>query len=373
MARARRLPLTVYMNSIPVGVWSITSSGEHQFRYFSSWLDSAQARPISLSLPLISAADHHSGSVVEQFFDNLLPDTPSLRKRLQTRFHTGTHSAYDLITAVGSDCLGAVQILPEAPASRNCLQILPEAPASRNCLQILPEAHEEPEPAYTITGQAVTESEIARILRETVLSRSTLGSLRSFRISLAGAQEKTSFCFHDGNWLIPLGQTPSTHIFKLPIGDIGIADMSDSLENEHLCSRLFANFGIPTAETEIQSFEDEKVLIVTRFDRRVSPGGRIIRLPHEDFCQATGTPSALKYESDGGPGIQTIMGILSSARDPRNDRLLLLKALMLDWLLAAPDAHAKNFSIALLAGGMFSLAPVYDITSAPIFMELTNP
>ena len=33
-------------------------------------------------------------------------------------------------------------------------------------------------------------------------------------------------------------------------------------------------------------------------------------------------------------------------------------------MLCAPDGHAKNFSIALHAGGAFSLAPLYDVLSA---------
>lgn len=33
-------------------------------------------------------------------------------------------------------------------------------------------------------------------------------------------------------------------------------------------------------------------------------------------------------------------------------------------MLAAPDGHAKNFSIRLLAGGAFELTPLYDVMSA---------
>ena len=41
-----------------------------------------------------------------------------------------------------------------------------------------------------------------------------------FRISLAGAQEKTALLMHDGQWQRPIGATPTTHIFKLPVGRI---------------------------------------------------------------------------------------------------------------------------------------------------------
>ena len=88
------------------------------------------------------------------------------------------------------------------------------------------------------------------------------------------------------------------------------------------------------------------------------------RLPQEDFCQATGTPPALKYEADGGPGIEKIMSILLGSQDAHSDRLRLLKTQLLFWLLAAIDGHAKNFSLRLLLRGGFQLTPSYDVMSA---------
>ena len=41
----------------------------------------------------------------------------------------------------------------------------------------------------------------------------------------------------------------------------------------------------------------------------------------------------------------------------------LLLAQILFWLLAAPDGHAKNFSLHLLPGGRYRLAPLYDVMS----------
>ncbi|ANO34936.1 hypothetical protein A6E01_17285 [Vibrio breoganii] len=41
-----------------------------------------------------------------------------------------------------------------------------------------------------------------------------------FRISVAGVQEKTALLFVEGQWCIPKGNTPTTHIIKLPIGEI---------------------------------------------------------------------------------------------------------------------------------------------------------
>jgi hypothetical protein len=91
-----------------------------------------------------------------------------------------------------------------------------------------------------------------------------------FRISLAGAQEKDAFLWWNGKWMKPRGATPTTHIFKLPIGLVGgrKADFSTSVDNEWLCLRLFKEFGLPTANAEIATFGKQRVLVVERFDQR---------------------------------------------------------------------------------------------------------
>lgn len=82
------------------------------------------------------------------------------------------------------------------------------------------------------------------------------------------------------------------------------------------------------------------------------------------FCQATGIPPALKYESDGGPGIRRILDILRGSERAEEDRLDFFCTQLVFWLLAAIDGHAKNFSLFLLPGGAFRLTPRYDVLSA---------
>lgn len=90
----------------------------------------------------------------------------------------------------------------------------------------------------------------------------------------------------------------------------------------------------------------------------------LLRLPQEDMCQATGTPPHLKYESDGGPGVRSIMKLLATSRNPDRDRRTFFQAQVLFWMLRATDGHAKNFSIFLRPGGTYELAPLYDVLSA---------
>jgi serine/threonine-protein kinase HipA len=82
------------------------------------------------------------------------------------------------------------------------------------------------------------------------------------------------------------------------------------------------------------------------------------------MCQALNIPPALKYESDGGPDMERIMTLLLGSANALTDRLLFLKTQVLFWLLCAIDGHAKNFSIVLMPGGSYQLAPIYDVMSA---------
>lgn len=332
--------LNIWMNGVLVGTWSYRGRMDQSFRYASSWLSVDESRPISLSLPLTSTDTAIIGPEVEFFFDNLLPDNADIRRRIQRRFNCISDSPFDLLSEIGRDCVGAIQILPEG--------------------------NERPDVKH-IQAEPLNDASIASHLNSVTMD-GIPGILSDdfFRISIAGAQEKAAFLFHEGAWCRPLGTTPTTHIFKLPLGRIGAMqiDMGHSIENEWLCLQLLAAFGMDVATTKLARFEDKRVLIVERFDRRLSPNGKWwLRIPQEDLCQATGTSPGKKYESEGGPGISTLMRLLAASQDSMHDRKSFLKAHILFALLAAPDGHAKNFSIFIERQGRFSLTPLYDVMS----------
>jgi serine/threonine-protein kinase HipA len=191
-----------------------------------------------------------------------------------------------------------------------------------------------------------------------------------FRISLAGAQAKTALLRWKGRWHIPHGATPTTHIVKPEIGRLQSGlDLSDSVENEFFCLKLSKALGLPSADVEIHHIGKQAVLVVERFDRRRTNDRRLIRLLQEDCCQAVSVAPTRKYESEGGPGIRRILELLKASDEPEIDRRLFLKAQILLWLLGATDGHAKNFSIQLLPGGRFRLAPIYDVMSAQPYVD----
>jgi serine/threonine-protein kinase HipA len=331
--------LGLWMNGVYVGRWTVNSSGIHTLTYDRYWLERPEARPISLSLPLQSDSSTYSGTTVENYFENLLPENEAIRNRFAMRYGCKDTKAFSLLSEIGRDCVGSLQILP---------------------------TDMEPKDIKTISFKALSEEQIEQLL---INSSTTypfqLGSDEDLRISLAGAQEKTALLYHQKNWSIPLGNTPSTHIFKLPIGKVGYIDISTSVENEWLCSQIMRTYGVAVAECRIGRFGNQKTLIVERFDRKISSDGSwIVRVPQEDMCQANGISSNIKYESDGGPGIETIMNTLSYSITPEEDRLFFFKSQILMWLLCCPDGHAKNFSIFLLPHGQFRATPMYDIISA---------
>jgi serine/threonine-protein kinase HipA len=336
MARKRSYqPLSVFQNGRIVGQLNRETSGAIDFRYDAEWLDREKAYPISLSLPL--REDRYIGAPVLAVFDNLLPDGEPIRKHIAERVGAQGADTFSLLTALGHDCAGALQFLPEGV---------------------------DPGPIGGTEAREVGAADIANIIRN--LGRSPLGVDKdeSFRISIAGAQEKTALLWREGRWYKPIGSTATTHIIKPQIGKLpnGI-DLTNSVENEYLCLKLVSALGAPAAETEIAEFEDQKALVVKRFDRRWLANGRLIRLPQEDCCQALSVASTRKYQPDGGPGMVQIIELLKSSDTPDQDIATFVRANIIFWLLGATDGHAKNFSIFLNPTG-FRMTPLYDVLSA---------
>jgi serine/threonine-protein kinase HipA len=297
---------------------------------------------LSLPLPLVGN-EPLRGERIEHFFDNLLPDSGAIRRRLARRYSLGSEDTFDLLAAIGRDCVGAVQLLP---------------------------GDEPPTGFDRIEGEILSDEAVAALLRSTVSNSQFAHQEKGgdFRVSIAGAQEKTALLRHGEKWLRPLGATPTTHIIKLPLDLVGNmqADMRTSVYNEWLCLKFMEALGFDVADANIVTFADHTpVLVVKRIDRKMhSSDTWILRLPQEDFCQALGVSPAQKYEADGGPSVERLAQVLSGSQNARADLRTLLASQVAFWLLAATDGHAKNFSIRLQAGGTYALTPLYDVLSA---------
>ena len=112
MARPTRShALSVWLNARLVGRLTRDASGGVSFAYDQNWLGWEHALPVSLSLPLGSKA--YRGAPVMAVFDNLLPDNAEIRRRAAERVGAEGVDAYSLLAALGRDCVGALQFLPE--------------------------------------------------------------------------------------------------------------------------------------------------------------------------------------------------------------------------------------------------------------------
>lgn len=350
MARRKTHPrLSVFQNGEIVGYLSKQPSGAIEFIYADEWLSNDRAYPVSLSMPL--REDAYKGAPVVAVFENLLPDSESLRSRVAEKLGADGTDAYSLLAQIGRDCVGALQFFPE-------------------------NADIDFSNLHTIQGEAIKDEEIENLLNN--LARVPLGLDREhdFRISVAGAQEKTALLFHKGKWMRPLGATPTTHILKTQIGELpnGI-DLSNSVENEFYGLAVMEAFGLPVNKAEIKTFGNTKSLVIERFDRAWTEDGILLRIPQEDCCQALSIPPSRKYQSDNRPSNEKqpsmveILNLLKGSDQPAEDQKAFLKAQIIFWLIGATDGHGKNFSIYLGQGGRFILTPFYDVLTAQPFFD----
>lgn len=318
----------------------LESSGTRtHFTYSGPWLGGSGAYPLSQSLPLQPGP--HSGAPVMNFLWGLLPDNERTLDAWGRQFQVSARNPVALLGCVGEDCAGAVQFVREERLD-----------------EILGTAHR------TARVEWLDDAELERRVRH--LSQdagATRESASEGQFSLSGAQAKTALYFdrQRKRWGIPQGRTPTTHILK-PVSN----DFDGFAENEHFCLALARRIGLAAANTEWQSIGGIPTLIAERYDR-VQIAGRWHRIHQEDCCQALGVHPGHKYENEGGPGFGRIMSLLEGSDEPAADRDRLMETACLIYLLAATDAHSKNFSLLYNRGTdrpSMRLAPLYDIASA---------
>lgn len=253
--------LVTWMNNQRVGELTKLANGAHTFKYAPEWLASRYARPLSLSLPL--QRGNITSDAVFNFFDNLLPDSPIVRDRIVKRYHAKSRQPFDLLSEIGRDSVGAVTLIPEDETVTHPI----------------------------MAWEKLTEARLEEVLTA-YKADIPLGMIREendFRISVAGAQEKTALLRIGNDWCIPKGITPTTHIIKLPIGEIrqpnATLDLSQSVDNEYYCLLLAKELGLNVPDAEIIKAGRVRALAVERFDRRWNAERTVLlRLPQEDMC-----------------------------------------------------------------------------------------
>ncbi|WP_456282176.1 HipA domain-containing protein [Cupriavidus sp. JZ107] len=307
MARPERL--SVLLGDEVVG--TIYDTAPLAFAYSPAWLGRQVQFPVA-AIPLIPG--RQDTEVVQAFFENLLPEG-ELRDYLAQQKKAST--LFSMLLEFAGDTAGAFVIVPEGDA--------PKPPTYQKT-------------SWQALGEALSQPSAAAV---------DLKGARA-RISLAGAQDKTSLAiFDDGVPRLPRGVAPSTHILKPDIKRL--AKVWHSAANETIVMRTAAECGLPTADVFYEPMT--RACVVRRFDRYQRPDGVLERLVQYDLCQLAGTASDRKYEKEGGPGIAACAALIrqrsvQSAVDLRN----FLNWIFFNLYVGNNDSHAKNLSLYLLPG-----------------------
>lgn len=328
--------LDVYFDETLAGHLTRDDNGQLGFTYARPYLDRRSAQAISVAMPLREEA--YPDRIARPYFSGLLPDERA-RARLAAALGISEGNAFGLLEVIGGECAGALSLFPAGT--------VPPAPARAALRQL-------------------ASGELAALIAR-LRTRPLLAGEDGLRLSLAGAQDKLAVCVADGAIALAAGGNPTTHILK-PF----IESLVGTVENELFCMRLAARMGLVAPSVSHGRAEGISYILVERYDRRRETNGTITRLHQEDFCQALSVPPELKYEEEGGPGLDAALALIqrTTAR-PAAGRLEFLRRAIFNYLVGNADAHAKNHAL-LYTGVVPDLAPAYDILCTAAYPNLAK-
>ena len=354
MTGASNQRLTVFIGGDKAGYLDRDASGLETFLYVPGYA----GVPLSLSMPLSSSP--YGFRVVRPYLQGLLPDGRAVRRSLGSRYGVSGENPLALLAHIGLDCPGAVQICPAG--------------------------HDEDVLLRDEILVPVSDADIASRLRSLTSNAQTVWLQEGEHWSLGGAQEKFALQRRNGRWYRCEGSAATTHIFKP-----GVAGYEWQALNEYACMRLAAMSGLEAAQVSYETFEGQGAIVVERFDRRMSGRGlsdefgdrgaarrgdgqsrvaEVVRLHQEDLCQALSVSPEQKYTSDGGPSTGDIVQLLATKTEPAAENVARFTAMLFfNYLVGAPDAHAKNYSVLFGEDGSVTLAPLYDVASAYPYID----
>lgn len=280
---------------------------------------------LSFSLPMTGR--RVESRALDGYLDNLLPEG-AVRVQLEQQYRVRPGDAFGLLSHIGAECAGAVQLA----------------------------VGDQPPPGRLVP---LNDAEVDRIVGDLPTLAAPAGE--EVAASLGGVQSKLLLTRTEQGWAWPAAGAMSTHLVKPEPSDPQ-TPIPNIIEWEHWALELARAAGLRAASSELVRFGDRLALVVERYDRAA---GR--RLHQEDFAQALGVRPGAKYEpAEDGPSRLSLIaaGPGSEASDPAEFRRELLRLVTFNVLVGNGDAHAKNYSM-IIADGLFSVAPAYDV--APVF------
>ena len=323
--------LLVLMHGVATARLRRDSTGRLSLVYDRQYSSHPDAVPLSLAVPFQDGPHGHERVLC--WLTSLLPDRSDVLRRWGSVY--GATDAFGLLaTRIGHDCAGAVQFCRPDRLSELTGRASGTVPLTRDQVA----------------------AEVAAMAQDPV--RWAADDVEPY-FSLGGYQNKLALHLLSSGWARPYGRVPTTHILKPShAGAEAVAIV------EHLCSAAARRLGLDAAGTALEIHADHPVVVVERYDRREGPQGWE-RVHQEDLCQALGIAGHLRREPDGGPGMGAIASLLRiHSTDPDTDVRKFAEALLWALVTINRDAHARNYSVMLEAGGIVRLAPLYDLNSS---------
>ena len=321
--------LDLYLSGHFAAYVSRDANGECLLQYSDEWLANPDAYPFSLSLPL--QADPHTTKNIEYILQGLLPENKKLLSDWGRRYNiVNANDAFEVLGHMGEDIAGAAQFVRTGNI-----------------------------PGFDDFSHPLSDRDVETLIASV---REFGGALPSHRVipraTLSGAHEKIALAYHDKQWFLPDGTTPSTHIFKpasMQFRDI------DRLEAAIMTAAR--TIGINTATAGLVGVGSERAYVTARFDRTMLPEGTL-RIHQEDIIQAWGLSPEKKYQKAGGPSLGDYVRFLREhSSNAEEDVQALVRQAAFNVAIGNGDAHGKNHSLLIKPGGEVRLAPAYDLIS----------
>ena len=282
-----------------------------------------------------------------QWFSNLLPEH-KLRKIVAEGHEINPRNEFRLLTALGSDLPGAVEVVPDPDPSDGI-----ESP--------------EGEEISTTTGAFINE----------IQDKGTDQMDRYLiRFSLAGVQLKLSMIWSGQTLTLPGGGELGDHLVKLPS-----REFEHVPENEFSMMTWAREIGIRVPECDIRPVadlgplprgfgtpEESAVYVVRRFDRDSHGSGQDQRIHMEDLNQVLDNwpDEQAKYK---GASFERL-GRIILALCGEEDFFEYVRRLTFCIGIGNEDAHLKNWTIWYPDRIQPRLSPAYDLVSTVQYEEL---
>ena len=329
--------LLVYIDTRKIGTLDEVN-GSLRFRYEDLYRKDPTAIPLSPWIPL--REEETVGTHVRNYFENLLPEG-DLRDLISKAIQVSQENVFGFLEHFGGDMAGNISVL------------LPgEQPGQRRYIPI---------PRSLILEWSENHSGKPLVLQTT-----------NSRLSLSGAQDKISlYIDFAGEFHLPVGDAPSTHILKPDIRSR--EGVLHSSLNEAFVMKLAGKIGMDVPRTEY--LPEIRSLLVKRYDRTwpENPNGPVGRLKQNDLCQLSDVPSNKKYEAEGGLTLSQCFSLVRRhSAQPGPDTIRLIGWLAFNAAVGNMDGHAKNLSILTEKDGRVRLAPFYDLMSTNVYPELSR-